>query len=117
MRVKIDTKLIFDDGVKTYSVNGIFNNNQIKFIEEDTIVVIDFSNHKMIREDNEKKIEYKFVENSETLNGLFIKNSNYRVSIPIVTDKFSYEDNYCIIRYRLSLEDKVITYEVSWEEI
>lgn len=117
MRVKIDTKLRFEDGIKTYEVIGILINNQLKFKEDDTTVVIDFSNCKMIREDNDKKIEYKFLENSETLNDLVLKDNNYLVKIPIVTELFDYGNNNCVIKYSLVLEDKVITYEVSWEEM
>ena len=117
MRVKIDTKLIFEDGVKTYNVVGILVDNLLKYKEEDTVVVIDFSNSQMVREDVDKKIEYKFLEKSETLNDLFIKESNYQVKIPIVTDKFCCYDNNCFIQYKLLLENKIITYEVSWEEI
>ena len=44
MKVKIDTRLEFQDGFKTYNVIGIFANNQLKFREDDTTVVIDFVN-------------------------------------------------------------------------
>ena len=117
MRVKIDTKLVCEDGVKTYSVVGILIDNQLKFREEDTTVVIDFSNYKMLREDNDKKIEYKFLESTETLNDLFLKSDNCSFKIPIVTELFDCMDNKCTIKYRLVLEDKVITYVVSWEEM
>lgn len=117
MKVKIDTKLEFQDGVKTYSVVGILIDNQLKFKEDDTIVVIDLVSSKMIREDNDKKIEYKFLESTETLNDLYLKSNNYSVKIPIVTELFDLVDNKCTIKYRLVLEDKIITYLVSWEEM
>lgn len=117
MKVRIDTKLVFEDGVKTYNIVGIFANNQLKFREEDTTVVIDFSDYKMIREDNDKKIEYKFLESTETLNDLYLKSSNCSFKILIVTELFDCMDNNCTIKYRLVLEDKVITYVVSWEEM
>lgn len=117
MKVRIDTKLSFEDGIKTYSVNGILVDKLLKYKEEDTIVVIDFSNNKMIREDADKRIEYKFDKNSETLNDLFIKDSGYQIKIPIVTENYRCEGSNCFIQYKLLLEDKVITYEVSWEEI
>ena len=117
MRVKIDTKLEFDDGVKTYSVVGILTERELKFREDDTTVVIDFVNCKMLREDNDKKIEYKFLESTETLNDLFLKSDNCSFKIPIVTELFDCMDNKCTIKYRLVLEDKVITYVVSWEEM
>lgn len=117
MKVGIDTKLEFEDGIKTYSVVGILTDNQLKFREEDTTVVIDFANYKMIREDNDKKIEYKFLEKSKTLNDLYLKSNNCSFKIPIVTELFDLVDNKCTIKYRLVLEDKVITYVVSWEEM
>lgn len=117
MKVKIDTKLIFEDGVKTYDIVGILTDRELKFREEDTTVVIDFANYKMIREDNDKKIEYKFLENSETLNDLYLKSNNCSFKIPIVTELFECIDNKCTIKYRLVLEDKVIVYEVCWEEM
>ena len=117
MKVKIDTKLEFQDGFKTYNVFGIFANNQLKFREDDTTVVIDLVSSKMIREDNDKKIESKFLESTETLNDLYLKSNNYSVKIPIVTELFDLVDNKCTIKYRLVLEDKIITYLVSWEEM
>jgi len=117
VKVKIGTKLEFQDGVKTYNIVGIFVNNQLKFREDDTTVVIDFIDFKMIREDNDKKIEYKFLKRTETLNDLYLKSNNCSVKIPIVTELFDLVDNKCTIKYRLVLEDKVINYVVSWEEM
>lgn len=117
MRVNVDTKLMFGDEVKIHNIAGILTDKELKFKEEDTTVVIDFSNYKMIREDYNKKIVYNFLKDSETLNDLYLKNNNYYFKIPIVTELFDCINNVCTIKYRLVLEDKVITYIVSWEEI
>ena len=48
---------------------------------------------------------------------MYLKSNNCSVKIPIVTELFDLVDNKCTIKYRLVLEDKVINYVVSWEEM
>lgn len=115
MKVRIDTKLSFEDGVKNHSVIGILADNQLKYKEDDTLVIVDFINGKMLREDDDKKIEYKFIKNSETLNDLVIKKSNYHIKIPILTKVFEFSDSSCFIEYQLVLEEKTVNYKISWE--
>lgn len=117
MRVRVSTKLNYEDKTVCYNGNGIFKDNTLKFKENDTLVVIDFLDKKMVREDDEKKLEYKFLENTETLNSVLLKSNNYLVSIPIYTDKFDYKDNYCLIKYRLVLEERDIEYLILVEVI
>lgn len=114
MKVKVDTKLSFEDKTICYSGNGIFKDCILKFREKDTLVILDFLNKKMVREDDEKKLEYSFLENTETLNSVLLKSNNYVVSIPIYTDKFNYDNNCCLIEYKLVLENRVINYFVEW---
>lgn len=117
MKVKVSTRLSYEGNTICYSGDGIFNDNVLKFREKDAMVILDFLNKKMVRDDSEKKLEYSFLENVKTLNSVLLKCNSYLVDISIYTIKFLVDGSCCHVCYKLLDEDSVVDYEVRWEEV
>jgi len=95
-----------------YERLGILTGSKLQFLEQDVKVVLDFQNQLMIREDSDKKLLYKFVENEETLNEVLLYSDKISVFLKIFTNQFLYQDSSCIIRYRLLEEEREIVTEI-----
>ena len=65
---------------------AIYQDNIIKYKEDDsTTVIYNYSKHKLIRENNEIKIEYIFSKDNNTKGLLYIKELDTTVEITIKT--------------------------------
>lgn len=117
MKVKVKTLLTYDNKEIEHETFGILNKNKLSFVEENNHVFVYLLDKIIIREDKDKRLEYKLEENVETLNDVFIKSSNLSISVPIFTKKFKFNNNSCDIEYKLVLEDSVVNYSLSWEEV
>lgn len=117
MKVRVHTVLKTENENKEFSGFGILLNDCLKYIEDDVKVVVILNNQEMIREDNEKKVSYKFLENAETVNDLFLIDYNLTCPISIYTNKFLIESNRCHIEYKLVLDELIVDYQVWWEEV
>lgn len=116
MKVKIKTKLNANNQVYEYEGMGIYRDQCLQFMENQTKVVFNFLEQSMVRDDPEKKLSYKFTENHETMNEIFLYENRISVQLPIFTEKFSYHDSCCSIVYLVDSKDK-ICYQIDWEEL
>lgn len=117
MKVKVHTILNVNNQLKEFEGLGILANNSLQYIENGVKVVLNFIEHKLIREDKEKKISYKFLEKEETENELLLVQYNLRCPISIYTKLFLLNDGLCHIKYKLLLEDEEVDYQIYWEEV
>lgn len=117
MKVQVKTELRVDNQVLKNESIGILNGKSLRFIEDGVTVTLNFLEQSMIRRDSEKKLSYKFVENEETLNEVYLYKERGSISIPIFTECFYYQDSSIKIRYRLAEEEYMVCYQVCWEEL
>lgn len=117
MKVKIKTILRTDNQEIVKEMNGIFIKEQLQFLEDHTKVILNFKEQSMVRWDSDKKLLYKFINNEETLNELFIYPDNLCFDLRIFTKEFIYDKNFCRILYYLVEEQREVSYQIVWEDV
>lgn len=117
MKVKVRTVLAVEGKKIVHEEFGIFSNQKLIFLEQDVKVLLNFRESVMIRDDSVKKLVYKFIENEETLNEVFLKEEKFSVYLKIFTKKYVCLNTSCEIIYRLLDEDQDVFYQVNWEEV
>lgn len=117
MKVKINTKLCADGSQIQHQVFGIFRDYNLIFWEDKVKVSFNFQEQTMIRDDDVKKLWYKFVENEKTLNEVLLHSEGFSFSFQILTKKYVYNYSSCEIIYHLVDEDKDVYYQICWEEM
>ncbi len=117
MKVQVKTKLRTNHQVFQNDVIGILNGGSLQFIENETTVILNFLEQSMVRRDSEKQLSYKFVENEETLNDVYLYKEKSSISIPIFTEHFHNWGSSIEIQYYLAGEEYAVCYQVCWEEL
>ena len=93
-KVKIKTTLIINNQKEEKELNGIIQDNIIKFIDKPYKTTFNYNTNTLINESDETRLEIKFDLDKTTSNYL-LKNYNQEASFSIVTKKIT-KDNYNI---------------------
>ncbi|MBR3660338.1 MAG: hypothetical protein IKN63_00345 [Bacilli bacterium] len=63
IRIKVNllVKTCLRNEKKEYNIKGIYNNDKLKYKDEDALMIIDFKNKRIERENNNYKIIFDFI--------------------------------------------------------
>lgn len=90
------------DNTVVTKTTAIYQDKKIKYMEEDnTTVVYNYTKHRLIRENNELKIEYVFSIENNTKGLLYIKELNKTMEINIKTKKIEEENINSYIEFEI----------------
>lgn len=109
---------IITDGLKEeYNLLGEYDlENDIIYYNENkglvTSMKLDLKNKLLIRENKDYYIEYKLIENKETLNKIIIKELDKVLELRIKTEKFEITNNKIEIIYVLLDSNEKVIYEI-----
>jgi hypothetical protein len=94
-----------------YKTTAILADDIIKYkSNNNTTEVFDYNNYKLIRENDELRMEYEFVLNNITRGNLFIKELNRSLVVDIKTNKIERNNND--IKIEFVAEDNNIKYQI-----
>lgn len=103
-KVNIKTTIINKELEDTNTYKAIINDNKIKYQENDVTVVFDYNNKKLIRENNDYKIEFFF---EDKLLKILIKELDNYLEKDIKVEKIHIKNNNIKIEYKID-EDKYL---------
>lgn len=113
-KIKALIRIKNDDTKEELKTIAIIQNNILKYKEKDnTTMIIDYQNNKLLRENNNIKLEIPFSLNNKTIGTINLKDMNKTLNIEIETTKIEKKNNDIEIEYKI--EEKVFLYHM--EEI
>lgn len=113
---KIRIKLILNKDI--FLFEGIKSRNLITYKDQDILVKFDVSDTiKMIRENDDYKLELIFINNCESIGSYFLKQYNKKMDITINTINLFIGDNYFEISYNIVESDQAFNLKLEFEEI
>ncbi len=96
---------------QTIQVSAIFQDDILKYKENDTRVILDYTKHILIRENDNYKMIFHFNDNQGTI---ITKENNISIDIPIKTNKIERKEKDIIIEY--IIEEEKFLYQVEEEK-
>ena len=110
-KVELFVTIKNNDKKKEYKTIGIIQDEIIKYREDnDTIVVFDKNNNKLIRENKEYSMNLLFDINNNTTGIIKIHEFNKEVIININTNKIEKEKDRLLLEYKI--DDEIFEYIV-----
>jgi len=108
IKVNLLVKSCLRNEKKEYNIRGIYSDKIIKYMEQDTLMIIDLKNYTLERSNNDYKINFDFKKNKVYLNE---DDRNFTLDIDLIEIKVL--DNYFKVKYKIvddcfELEVKVI---------
>lgn len=96
------------ENIETFSLNGIYSNNILKYKYNDSIVKLEIYNNMVImnKNDSESEIEFTFKENIETICKYKVYGRN--LELKIFTKKLEISDNKIYIDYIVEDHNNII---------
>ena len=108
---KIKATIENNDNKVLTNTTAIYQDNIIKYKEDDgTTVIYNYNKHKLTRENEELKIEYIFIEKKNTKGLLFIKELNKTMEISIKTKII--EENKINTYIEFEIDKETFKYEI-----
>ena len=99
IKVNLLVKSCLRNEKKEYNIKGIYSNKVIKFIEDDTLMVIDLNNNTLERSKDDYKIKLDFKNNLAT-----ISQDNININIDINVLNIKVLDDYFYVKYKLEFD-------------
>lgn len=92
-------------------INAIIQDNILKYKEDkDTTVVFSYKDNRLIRENNELRMDYIFKEKNESKGEILVKELNKKIKIDIKTKKIVIKENN--IKIIFDVEENEFIYKV-----
>ena len=97
-KVNLNVKYCLINKEDEYNIKGIYQNNIIKFLDKNNIMIIDKTNNVLTRIPNNEKIEFNFLKNTCLITDL---KDNIKVNLEINVLELINEDNYFLVNYEI----------------
>lgn len=97
-KVNLNVKYCLINKEDEYNIKGIYQNNIIKFLDKNNIMIIDKTNSILTRITNNEKIEFNFLKNTCLITDLKEK---IKVNLEINVLELINEDNYFLVNYEI----------------
>jgi hypothetical protein len=82
------------EGNQAYEVDAILQDSNLKYKEnKETKVMFSYLNNNLVRENDELRMEYLFLENKTTKGNIFIKELNKKINVDIKTKSIKRKSN------------------------
>ena len=110
-KMKIKVSLLNEEKKKEYETMAILHENILKYKEkDDTLVLWDYEENKLIRENTVFRMEYVFDKTKSTTGILEIKELNQKIILSIQTNQLERKKNDITITYKV--EENVFIYHL-----
>ncbi|MBR2678781.1 MAG: hypothetical protein IKE63_05130 [Bacilli bacterium] len=104
-KIDIEVTIKNSETTDSYKVKAIVQDNSIKYKEpDDTTVIFDYVENKLIRENDLMKMIYYFNEKSSEDSIILIKDYNRHINLNIITDRIRRKDNDLEIEFEIDKE-------------
>ena len=97
-KVNLLVKCCLINSKSEYNIKGIFNDNKIKFLLEDKIMLIDLSCNTLKRSDLEKELFFEF---NKKICTVYDKTNNNKMVLEIELIKSEIRKDYFFVKYKI----------------
>lgn len=97
-KVNLNVKYCLINKEDEYNIKGIYQNNIIKFLDKNNIMILDKINSILTRITNNEKIEFNFLKNTCLITDL---KDNIKVNLEINVLELINKDNYFLVNYEI----------------
>ena len=113
-KINIKVTIQNEENTTTCQTQAILQDNLLKYQEEeDTMVIYDYENNTLLRENSELKMNYSFSRGEKTTGEIIIKELKRRMPIEINTKSIEKEKNNILVEFLI--DNQTFIYKV--EEI
>lgn len=98
IRIKVNllVKTCLRNEKKEYNIKGIYNNDKLKYKDEDALMIIDFKNKRIERENNNYKIIFDFINKIS-----YIEESELKFNLELDVIDVDIKGNYFKVKYKI----------------
>ena len=115
MKKIVKTKIESLNEIKQYESKAILSNNRLKYMEDDTLVILSILDGYIRLKRQNKECEYVFTFKDTNSKLCFnLNDNNYKFNLDFKTDKLIIKDDKITIKY--TLENVKYSYEVIIKE-
>lgn len=114
---KLKITLTTNNQEKKFQAISNFNNGEILYLEDNnlpTLVILNYKNKILIRENKDIKIELVFKQEEETVGNILLKEENKNFDLKIKTDKWYQDNNKIEIIYTILDSMETISYKLEF---
>ena len=102
-KIDIEVTVKNSEVTDSYKVKAIVQNNVIKYKEpDDTTVIFDYEENRLVRENDQMKMMYYFNEKENSI--ILIKDYNRHIDVDLKTKKIKKKDNNLEIEFEIDKE-------------
>ena len=111
MKKQIKITTITNNKIDNYITNGIINDNILIYLEKDhTKTKYDYNNNCLIRENNNIRMNYNFINKKQTIGKIYINELRKNIDVILKTNNIVI-DNYNLY-INFYVEDETIEYKI-----